>query len=83
MKIIDFNLYSVIFSVWTTTLEIIHQGLEAAGIRCCRYEGSMRYAKRTESLKQFQEDPTLSVILVSITCGGQGQVILVLSLSRD
>ncbi|PMD19258.1 hypothetical protein NA56DRAFT_206781 [Hyaloscypha hepaticicola] len=62
----------VIFSVWTTTLDIMYQGLTAAGIHCCRYQGSMRYANRTESLEKFRVDESIKVILVSITCGGQG-----------
>ena len=63
---------SVIFSFWTSTLDIVEQGLKDVGILCYRYQGSLTYAKRTETLMQFRCDPFVRVILVSITCGGQG-----------
>jgi hypothetical protein len=66
------NVHSVIFSVWTSTLDVMYEALQRAGVSCCRFQGSMRYAKRTEYLRQFDEVPSIKVILISITCGGQG-----------
>ncbi|KAI3317051.1 hypothetical protein HD806DRAFT_516155 [Xylariaceae sp. AK1471] len=63
---------SVIFSYWTSTLDVVQHGLDTAGIPYCRYDGRLRYAQRTEALRTFQIDSKTKVILVSITCGGQG-----------
>ncbi|KAI8631010.1 hypothetical protein F5Y19DRAFT_483658 [Xylariaceae sp. FL1651] len=62
----------VIFSYWTSTLNILEQGLTAAGILFCRYDGRLRHSQRTGVLKKFQQDASVKAILVSITCGGQG-----------
>ncbi|KAJ8131633.1 hypothetical protein O1611_g1992 [Lasiodiplodia mahajangana] len=62
----------VIFSYWTSTLNILEQGLDVAGIIYCRYDGRLRYSQRTDVLERFQKDASIKVILISITCGGQG-----------
>jgi SWI/SNF-related matrix-associated actin-dependent regulator of chromatin subfamily A3 len=61
-----------VFSYWTTTLGLVEQALTAAGITYCRYDGRLSRGKRNEVLNSFATNATLSVILVSITCGGQG-----------
>lgn len=63
---------SAVFSYWTSTLDIMQQALRAAGVSCCRYDGRLSYAKRIKVLQEFNDDPSVRAILVSITCGGQG-----------
>ncbi|GKT44856.1 putative ATP-dependent RNA helicase [Colletotrichum spaethianum] len=62
----------VMFSFWTSTLDMMQQALDSSGISSCRYQGTMKYATRTESLRRFCTERTIKVILVSISCGGQG-----------
>lgn len=65
-------MYSVVFSYWTYTLDLVQAVLEDRGMLYTRVDGKMSLAKRTDSLRSFQIDESLRVILVSITCGGAG-----------
>lgn len=65
---------SVVFSYWTSTLDLIEQALSQAAITFFRYDGRLSRAKRYSVLESFTNDAFVQVILVSITCGGQGWV---------
>ncbi|PVH71620.1 hypothetical protein DL98DRAFT_471471 [Cadophora sp. DSE1049] len=67
-----FDEKSVVFSYWTYTLDLIKMMLDDSRIPYARFDGKMSPAKRTEALRTFQRDPSVRVILVSITCGGAG-----------
>ncbi len=62
----------VVFSYWTSTLDLIQQALTHVGITYCRYDGRLTRRKRDAVLSTFASDADVQVILVSITCGGQG-----------
>ncbi|KAH7355161.1 SNF2 family N-terminal domain-containing protein [Rhexocercosporidium sp. MPI-PUGE-AT-0058] len=62
----------VVFSFWTSTLDIVQQTLQDEGILCTRIDGKTSLAKRSEAMNSFQTNDSISVILVSITCGGAG-----------
>lgn len=64
--------FSVVFSFWTYTLDLIQLILDYYGIGYTRIDGKTSLSKRTEALRAFQEQDTLRVVLVSITCGGAG-----------
>jgi len=63
---------SVVFSYWTTTLDLIESTLKSDSITFTRIDGEMNGPKRTEAIEKFQMDGKIQVILVSITCGGTG-----------
>ncbi|KAL2292654.1 hypothetical protein FJTKL_07758 [Diaporthe vaccinii] len=63
---------SVVFSQWTTNLDLIQMALEAEGIIFVRLDGKMSRTARTRAMDNFREDPAVQVILVSITAGGLG-----------
>lgn len=63
---------SVVFSQWTTNLDLIQTALENSGIIYTRLDGKMTRMARTRSMDSFREDPAVQVILVSITAGGLG-----------
>lgn len=63
---------SVVFSQWTTNLDLIQMALEAEGIVFVRLDGKMSRTARTRAMDNFREDPNVQVILVSITAGGLG-----------
>lgn len=63
---------SVIFSGWTSHLDLIELALKDAGIRFTRLDGSMSRLARTAAMDQFREDRDIHAILVSITAGGLG-----------
>ncbi|KAK4541632.1 hypothetical protein LTR36_007776 [Oleoguttula mirabilis] len=63
---------SVIFSGWTTYLDLIEIALEDHNIGYVRLDGTMSVKQRTAVLDRFKSDPDVTVILVSIKAGGQG-----------
>ncbi|KAI9886665.1 MAG: hypothetical protein M1823_001508 [Watsoniomyces obsoletus] len=63
---------SVVFSGWTTHLDLIQVALENNDISYVRLDGKMSRDKRSESMETFRDDPTVTVMLVSIKAGGLG-----------
>jgi SWI/SNF-related matrix-associated actin-dependent regulator of chromatin subfamily A3 len=62
----------VVFSYWTASLDLIQSAFEGSGISYSRYDGSLSRNRRDAVLVDFAKDPSIKVILISITCGGQG-----------
>ncbi|KAI1379432.1 SNF2 family N-terminal domain-containing protein [Hypoxylon crocopeplum] len=63
---------SVVFSAWTSHLDLIQIALDSAGIRYTRLDGKMSRTARTAAMDTFREDNSVHVILVSIMAGGLG-----------
>ncbi|POR34601.1 Putative SWI/SNF-related matrix-associated actin-dependent regulator [Tolypocladium paradoxum] len=63
---------SVVFSGWTSNLDLIELALNAAGISFARLDGSMSRPARTAAMDSFRDDNSVEVILVSIMAGGLG-----------
>ena len=63
---------SVVFSGWTSHLDLIELALNANGITFVRLDGSMSRTLRTSAMDKFREDNNVHVILVSIMAGGLG-----------
>ncbi|KAI1180728.1 SNF2 family N-terminal domain-containing protein [Nemania sp. FL0916] len=63
---------SVIFSAWTSHLDLIEIALIKAGIRFTRLDGKMTRPARSAAMTAFREDDSVHVILVSISAGGLG-----------
>lgn len=65
-------LNSVVFSSWRTTLEIIELGLKQTGIPCLRFDGKVAQKDRHAVVERFRKDPTIRVLLLTISCGAVG-----------
>ncbi|KAI1205753.1 SNF2 family N-terminal domain-containing protein [Annulohypoxylon truncatum] len=63
---------SVVFSAWTSHLDLIQIALDDAGIKYVRLDGKMSRTARTAAMTDFREDRSVHVILVSIMAGGLG-----------
>lgn len=63
---------SVVFSCWTTHLDLIEIALKNHQHTYCRLDGRMSREKRDTSMRVFREDPSIHVMLVSIGAGGLG-----------
>lgn len=63
---------SVVFSAWTSHLDLIEMALNTAGIRFTRLDGKMSRPARAAAMTAFREDDSVHVILVSISAGGLG-----------
>jgi len=61
---------TVIFSQYTRMLQIMREDFMARGIRFCYLDGSSK--NRLEIVQQFNQDPSVSVFLVSLKAGGTG-----------
>ncbi|MGR3973606.1 MAG: DEAD/DEAH box helicase [Candidatus Rhabdochlamydia sp.] len=61
---------TVIFSQYTKMLQLMRDDLEKRGIRFVYLDGSSK--NRLDIVKQFNEDDSLSVFLVSLRAGGTG-----------
>lgn len=66
------TVFSVVFSYWTSTLDLVQLMLDDKGIAYTRIDGKTPLPKRNEALGTFQRDDSVRIILVSITCGGAG-----------
>lgn len=63
---------SVVFSSWTTTLDMISSTLDKSGIKYVRIDGNVSIKNRVRALQNYQRDRCIRVILLSISCGAEG-----------
>ncbi|KAK7981864.1 hypothetical protein PG988_004102 [Apiospora saccharicola] len=63
---------SVVFSAWTSHLDLIQLALDNNGITYTRLDGKMSRTARTAAMDSFRDDNSVHVILVSIMAGGLG-----------
>ena len=63
---------SVVFSGWTTHLDLIQIALKEQRICYVRLDGKMSRKERAASLTRFKDDPNVTLILISIGAGGLG-----------
>jgi|GEM_PF-1019056 len=68
--IIDEGSKALVFSQFTSMLDIVRSGLQERGIRYCYLDGQTR--DRREVVDQFQNEPANSVFLISLKAGGFG-----------
>ncbi|KAF8970999.1 hypothetical protein BGZ46_010359 [Entomortierella lignicola] len=68
----DALIKSVVFSQWTSMLDLIEDGLRENNIKFTRLDGTMQRSDRTVALSDFKEKPEIGVILISLKAGGVG-----------
>eukprot|EP00026_Physarum_polycephalum_P000850 Phypoly_transcript_00851.p1 GENE.Phypoly_transcript_00851~~Phypoly_transcript_00851.p1 ORF type:complete len:1234 (+),score=266.85 Phypoly_transcript_00851:200-3901(+) len=68
----DPTIKSIIFSQFTSFLDIIQNSLSAHNIRYVRLDGKMSHDQRQDSMHKFETDPTISIFLLSLKAGGVG-----------
>lgn len=61
---------SLVFSQFTSMLDLIAPALDEAGISWCRLDGTTK--DRGAVVEHFQSDPSISVFLISLKAGGTG-----------
>ena len=62
----------LVFSQFTSALKNIEKNLEEVGINYIYLDGSIGSKERGELVKKFNEDPLISVFLISLKAGGVG-----------
>ncbi|KNE56052.1 hypothetical protein AMAG_01895 [Allomyces macrogynus ATCC 38327] len=68
----DSTTKSVIFSQWTSMMDLIEVPLRQRGFQFVRLDGTLTRRDRDEAIDQFQSDNTISVFLISLACGATG-----------
>jgi SNF2 family DNA or RNA helicase len=63
---------SVIFTAWTTYLDLIEIALEDNDFKYVRLDGRMNRQARKRSIEQFNTDPETTVFIATIGTGGLG-----------
>ncbi|KAL0478406.1 hypothetical protein AKO1_008632 [Acrasis kona] len=63
---------SVVFSQWTSMLNLVEIALKRAKIGCVRLDGSMQRKDREIAVSNFKNEPDLAVCLISLKVGGVG-----------
>merc|ERR1712156_464766 len=63
---------SLVFSQYTSMLDIIEWHLGKSGFKTLKLVGSMPVKARTNVLNAFKNDPNMTVILLSLRAGGEG-----------
>lgn len=61
---------SIVFSQFTSMLDLVEWRLKRAGFQTVKLQGSMTPAQRQSSIKYFLENPDCEVFLVSLKAGG-------------
>jgi SNF2 family DNA or RNA helicase len=63
---------TIIFSQFTSLLDLLEVPLTKTGINYRRYDGGMSSTKRNQALLDFQDDNSITVLIVSLKAGNSG-----------
>lgn len=63
---------TLIFSQWTSFLDIIEFHVRVNGHEICRLDGKMTAAQRDKEMREFRESDIRNVFLISLSAGGIG-----------
>ena len=63
---------SVVFSQWTSFLDLIEIAFKDANVKFVRFDGKMSRNQREETVNNFNNDPEIKVLLISLKCGSLG-----------
>jgi superfamily II DNA/RNA helicase len=64
--------FSVVFTSWTRTLDLIEKALASAGIIFQRIDGGKSLRNRRHAIQSFRNNPSCTVLLASIGSAGVG-----------
>ncbi|KAK0659302.1 Helicase-like transcription factor [Lasiodiplodia hormozganensis] len=62
----DKGIKTIVFSQWTSFLDVLEPQLQAAGVRFARIDGTMSALARDASLEALDTDPDCTVLLASL-----------------
>ncbi|KAJ3326423.1 hypothetical protein HDU93_002452, partial [Gonapodya sp. JEL0774] len=68
----DPSIKTIIFSQWSSMLDLMEPAMRKNGIQFTRFDGSMNRKKREASIKTFTSDPACNVFLSTLKSGGLG-----------
>lgn len=68
------NAFSIVFSCWTRSLDLVGKLLQARGIRFARIDGSLTLSQRQRMLEDFENDSSVSILIMTTGTGATGSV---------
>uniref|UniRef100_A0A803R8J1 Helicase-like transcription factor CHR28 n=1 Tax=Cannabis sativa TaxID=3483 RepID=A0A803R8J1_CANSA len=71
-KPIEGPIKTIIFSQWTSMLDLVEDSLKQARIRYRRLDGTMSLVSRDKGVKDFNSNPEVTVMLMSLKAGNLG-----------
>ncbi|KAL7948125.1 P-loop containing nucleoside triphosphate hydrolase protein [Trichoderma barbatum] len=69
----------VVFSTWRLTLDIVKAGLDQASLDSIRFDGKVPQKDRQSVIEKFKTDPSVRVMLLTLSCGAVGLTLTVAS----
>jgi SNF2 family DNA or RNA helicase len=72
MRETDPTAKAVVFSQWTSMLDLVGESLQRHNFKTARYDGSMTMSQRGSVLADFTDNPDTTVLLMSLKAGGVG-----------
>ncbi|KAK5671522.1 hypothetical protein QVD99_002226 [Batrachochytrium dendrobatidis] len=63
---------TIVFSQFTSMLNVIQNALDETDILYCRYDGGMKRKEREQTLFHFKSSEKINVMLISTKCGAAG-----------
>ncbi|XP_027343348.1 DNA repair protein RAD16-like [Abrus precatorius] len=66
----DGSAKGIVFSQFTSFLDLINYSLHKSGVSCVQLNGSMSLAARDAAIKRFTNDPDCKIFLMSLKAGG-------------
>ena len=67
---VDPSAKAIVFSQFTSMLDLVGYRLEQTGIKCVKLSGSMTLKARERVISAFSNDPDVTVFLMSLKAGG-------------
>jgi SWI/SNF-related matrix-associated actin-dependent regulator of chromatin subfamily A3 len=61
-----------VFSTWRLSLDIVKTALDEASIPSIRFDGKVPQKDRQAVVERFRNDPSIRVMLLTISCGAVG-----------
>ncbi|TDL18117.1 hypothetical protein BD410DRAFT_843108 [Rickenella mellea] len=63
----------LIVSLFASMLDLLHEPLKRRGILFERFDGRLDVAQRQQALRRVRDDPSVTVLLLSLMAGGTGK----------
>lgn len=54
------------------SLDVVEAGLNQAQIPCLRFDGKVPQKERKSVIDRFKNDPSISILLLTLSCGAVG-----------
>jgi len=67
---VDPGAKAIVFSQFTSMLDLVGHRLEQTGVKCVKLSGSMTLKAREKVISAFSNDPDVTVFLMSLKAGG-------------